>query len=61
MVCTAITGAAGRIGREATATLDNHDTKLLTHRRHDDLDSTVLEISDRDAVREAPDDVEVTR
>lgn len=59
MVRIAITGAAGRVGREAAAALDDHDTRLLTHRRHDDLDSTVLEITDRDAVREALEGIDV--
>lgn len=59
MVRIAITGAAGRVGREAVAALDDHDTRLLTHRQHDDLDSTVLEITDRDAVREALDGIDV--
>jgi L-arabinose 1-dehydrogenase [NAD(P)+] len=49
----AVTGAAGSVGRQALAALDDHDVTPLVHREHDDIDGTVVEIADRDAVREA--------
>jgi L-arabinose 1-dehydrogenase [NAD(P)+] len=49
----AVTGAAGNVGREALAALDDHDLTAITHREHDDLESEVLEITDDDAVRTA--------
>ena len=59
MVHVAITGAAGNVGREAVAALDGHETTLLTHREHDDLDSEILDVADRDAFRDALDGADV--
>ncbi|MFB6137053.1 MAG: NAD-dependent epimerase/dehydratase family protein [Halobacteriaceae archaeon] len=54
MADVAITGAAGNVGEETRAALaDDHDLTLVTHRAYDDLDSTVLEIDDREAVADA--------
>lgn len=50
-----VTGAAGSVGREAIRAFDDHDVTAVTHRAHDDLDSVVVELEDRDAVRDAID------
>lgn len=47
----AVTGAAGNVGRESLRALDEHDVTAVTHRAHDDLDSEVIELQDREAVR----------
>ncbi|WP_207587704.1 NAD-dependent epimerase/dehydratase family protein [Halomontanus rarus] len=50
----AITGAAGRVGREAIEAFpDDHELTPFTHSEHEDLESEILEIEDRDAFREA--------
>ncbi|MHB9288518.1 NAD-dependent epimerase/dehydratase family protein [Halobacteriales archaeon Cl-PHB] len=53
MARLAITGAAGNVGRQAVAALDDHDPQLFTHREHDDLDSQILAVEDRAAFRAA--------
>jgi len=55
----AVTGAAGNVGREAIRALDEHDVTAVTHRAHDDVDSEVLELEDRDAVRQVLDGQDV--
>ncbi|MFB6140546.1 MAG: NAD-dependent epimerase/dehydratase family protein [Halosimplex sp.] len=47
-----VTGAAGNVGRQALDAFDGHDVTAVTHRDHDDVESEVLEIEDREAVRE---------
>ncbi|MFB6134782.1 MAG: NAD-dependent epimerase/dehydratase family protein [Halanaeroarchaeum sp.] len=49
----AVTGAAGRVGRQALDALNDHDVTPITHRHHDDVDGDVLAIEDRDAVVDA--------
>lgn len=59
----AVTGAAGNVGRQVLAALDDEDvTPLdvaptdvtpLTHREHDDIDGVVADITDRDALDDA--------
>ncbi|MCU4739942.1 NAD(P)-dependent oxidoreductase [Halobacteria archaeon AArc-m2/3/4] len=56
MTNIAITGAAGSVGRqaiEAFSDADEDEVTLFTHREHDDLESEILEIEDRDAFHEA--------
>jgi L-arabinose 1-dehydrogenase [NAD(P)+] len=48
----AVTGAAGNVGREALRAFEDHDVTAATHSDHDDVDSTVLDVTDREAVRE---------
>ena len=55
----AITGAAGEVGRIVADAFDDDRTTLLTHSRHDDIDSTVLDASDRDAFVDALDGADV--
>jgi L-arabinose 1-dehydrogenase [NAD(P)+] len=52
MTRVAVTGAAGDVGREALAALDEHEVRALTHREHDDVDSELLELTDAATVRE---------
>jgi L-arabinose 1-dehydrogenase [NAD(P)+] len=49
----AVTGAAGNVGRETLEVLEEHDVRPITHRKHSDIDSTVLEIEDEAALVEA--------
>lgn len=49
----AVTGAAGDVGRETLEALDEQDVRPITHREHDDIDSTVLEIEDEAALVDA--------
>ncbi|WP_436923926.1 NAD-dependent epimerase/dehydratase family protein [Halosimplex amylolyticum] len=51
----AVTGAAGSVGREAIRAFDDHDVTPVTHREHDDIESTVVEIEDRAAVADVVD------
>jgi L-arabinose 1-dehydrogenase [NAD(P)+] len=46
----AITGAAGEVGRTVVDTFDTHRRTLFTHSDHADLDSQVLDTTDRDAL-----------
>jgi len=39
-----VTGAAGSVGTETLSALTEHDVTALTHRTHDDLESTVVDI-----------------
>jgi len=47
-----VTGAAGSVGREALRALDDHEVTAVAHSEHADLDSGVVEIGDRRAVRD---------
>lgn len=49
----AITGAAGRVGREAVEAFDDENLTLFTHSETDDLDSKTLEITDQDEFMDA--------
>jgi L-arabinose 1-dehydrogenase [NAD(P)+] len=51
----AVTGAAGSVGRETLAAFADHNVTPITHRDHDDLDSTVLELEDRETIRDVVD------
>ncbi|WP_255167803.1 NAD-dependent epimerase/dehydratase family protein [Natrononativus amylolyticus] len=53
MTRVAITGASGNVGREAIEALSEHDLTLFSHSEHGDLDTTVLEIADREAFVDA--------
>jgi L-arabinose 1-dehydrogenase [NAD(P)+] len=53
MTKVAVTGAAGNVGRVAIDALDGHDVTAFTHSEHDDLDSELLEIEDREATAAA--------
>ncbi|RQG92695.1 NAD(P)-dependent oxidoreductase [Natrarchaeobius halalkaliphilus] len=55
MTDIAITGASGSVGREAIEALssDDHDLTLFSHSETDDLETTPIEIAERDAVLEA--------
>lgn len=44
----AITGAAGRVGRQALAALPESDVTPLTHGETEDLDDVVLDVTDRE-------------
>jgi len=46
----AVTGAAGRVGREAIDALSGHDVTAITHREHDDIESVVADLSDRETL-----------
>lgn len=46
-----VTGAAGSVGRETMRALDDHDVTAMTHREVDDMESEVVDIEDREAVR----------
>ncbi|MFC6724031.1 NAD-dependent epimerase/dehydratase family protein [Halobium palmae] len=52
MARLAITGAAGNVGRALLDGLDDHDVEAFTHNEHDDLDSTLLDVTDPDDVTE---------
>jgi L-arabinose 1-dehydrogenase [NAD(P)+] len=47
-----VTGAAGNIGYEAVKTLDDHDVTPVTHSEDEQLDSEVVDVEHRDAVRD---------
>lgn len=55
----AITGAAGNVGRVAVDAFDRDRLTLLTHREHEDMDSELLDATDRDAFVDALDGVDV--
>lgn len=59
MVRIGITGAAGNVGKELSHAFDNEDLTLFTHRSHDDIDSTVFDVMDRDAFVDALSDMDV--
>ena len=49
----AITGASGRVGRQAIEAFDDENLTLFSHSETEDLDTETLEIADRDAFLEA--------
>jgi L-arabinose 1-dehydrogenase [NAD(P)+] len=53
MATVAVTGAAGSVGRQTLAALSAHTVTPITHRAHDDLDSVVLDVTDRAALVDA--------
>lgn len=59
MPTIAITGAAGDVGRVVADAFPDHETVLLTHGVHDELDNEVLEMTDREAFAAALDGVDV--
>jgi len=59
MARVAITGAAGSLGRETLAALEDHELVPVTHRPHDDIESVVLEIEDEEALVDAFEDCDV--
>ena len=57
MVRIALTGAAGNVGRELVAAVDDgefdgHEVAAFTHSEHEDVESELLEVTDPDDVRE---------
>jgi L-arabinose 1-dehydrogenase [NAD(P)+] len=50
MTDIAITGAAGDVGRALLDGLDDHEVEAFTHNEHDDVDSTLLDVTDADDV-----------
>jgi L-arabinose 1-dehydrogenase [NAD(P)+] len=61
MAPIAVTGAAGRIGRETLAALGetDHRVRSITHRAHDDIDGRIVDVTDRGAMVDALDDCDV--
>lgn len=53
MVRIAVTGAAGGVGTETLAALDDHEVTPITHRERDGIDSEVLDVRDVAAVEAA--------
>lgn len=53
MACIAVTGAAGTVGRETLPALSEHDVTALTHRDHDNMESTVIELEDKEGLVDA--------
>ncbi|AGB37137.1 NAD-dependent epimerase/dehydratase family protein [Natronococcus occultus] len=53
MTNIAITGASGSVGREAIEALSDAELTLFSHSESEDLETTPIEISDRDAVFDA--------
>ncbi|WP_266075544.1 NAD-dependent epimerase/dehydratase family protein [Haladaptatus caseinilyticus] len=52
MTRIAVTGAAGNVGRETLAALEEYDVTPITHSEHDDLDSEVCDVTEADALSE---------
>lgn len=55
----AITGAAGKVGRVVSEAFDEAEQSLFTHSEHADLDSELLDATDRDAFEDALADSDV--
>lgn len=58
----AITGAAGNVGQVAADAFEesDHELTLFTHSENDEMDSVVLDVTERDAfVEKLPDDADV--
>ncbi|NEU57610.1 NAD(P)-dependent oxidoreductase [Halorussus sp. MSC15.2] len=49
----AITGAAGKVGRQALLALCGHDVTPVTHREHEDLEGPTLDVTDAEAFADA--------
>ncbi|WP_458206718.1 NAD-dependent epimerase/dehydratase family protein [Haladaptatus sp. NG-SE-30] len=50
MTRIAVTGAAGNVGRESLAALEEYDVTPITHREHDDIDGEVCDVTDDEAL-----------
>lgn len=59
MADIAITGASGRVGREAIQAFPNDSLTVFSHSETDDLETTTLEIEDREAFADALSDEDV--
>ncbi|KDE59314.1 epimerase [Halostagnicola sp. A56] len=59
MTAIAITGASGRVGREAIQAFPDDALTLFSHSKSDDLETTTLEIEDRAAFAKVLTDEEV--
>lgn len=59
MVHIGITGAAGNVGKEISKAFDNEQLTLFTHRDHDNTDSTIFDVTDRNAFVDALSDIDV--
>ncbi|MFC4543507.1 NAD-dependent epimerase/dehydratase family protein [Halosolutus amylolyticus] len=59
MTDIAITGASGRVGREAIEALSDETLTLFSHSETEDLETTTIEIADRDAFVDALGDQDV--
>lgn len=55
----AITGAAGSVGRVVAPAFESDQSTLFTHVEHGDVDSEPLDVTDREAVGDALDGVDV--
>lgn len=49
----AVTGAAGNVGREVLAALDDHDVTPITHSDREDIEGPTLDVTDREAFADA--------
>ena len=58
-MAVAITGAAGTVGAVVREAFDPEQRQLLTHRQHEELATTVVDVGDRAAVIDALEDVDV--
>lgn len=60
MVDIAVTGAAGNVGRVTVEALTGtHDVTQITHREHEDIESTVVDVADASALSDAVADHDV--
>lgn len=59
MTRIAITGAGGNIGRELLGAFDGDEVMAFTHSEHDDIDSTILDVTNPDETRENLTNVDV--
>ncbi len=59
MTDIAITGASGRVGRETIEALDEHSLTLFSHGETEDLDTTPIDVADRETVMDALDGEDV--
>ena len=59
MADIAITGATGNVGREAIEAFPDHDLTLFSRSEHDDLETELLDIRDREGFFEALSDESV--
>ncbi|MFC4358281.1 NAD-dependent epimerase/dehydratase family protein [Halobium salinum] len=59
MAHVAVTGAAGNVGRALLDGFDDHEVEAFTHSEHDDVDSTLLDVTDPDDVAEKLDGFDV--
>ncbi|MFB9804819.1 NAD-dependent epimerase/dehydratase family protein [Haladaptatus pallidirubidus] len=52
MTRIAVTGAAGNVGRETLAALEEYDVTPITHSEHDDIDGEVCDVTEPAALSE---------